>query len=114
VATLKIDQDWRTLRTRDVDQDPYALDSQNDCDGLNQLAYLEDINEQRKENVTIHNDRPKLFALILQYICKESLEVVKQDEHWDPVDQQSDPKGLWQIIEENDKVYTISEVGIVT
>jgi hypothetical protein len=85
------------------DRDLYALGSQNDPDGLNQLAYLEDMKEWRKEKATMHRDRPKLFTLILQYLSKESLEAVKRDENWDMVDQTSDPEALWQIVEEKHK-----------
>jgi hypothetical protein len=96
------------------DCDLYALGSQNDPDGLNQLAYLEDMKEWRKEKVTMRRDRPKLFALMLQYLRKKSLEAVKWDENWDMIDQTSDPEALWQVIEEKHKVYTISEVEIIT
>jgi hypothetical protein len=96
------------------DRDLYAVGAQNDPDGLNQLAYLEDMKEWRKEKVTMRCDRPKLFALMLQYLSKESLEVVKWDENWDMIDQTSDPEVLWQVIEEKHKVYTISEVEIIT
>jgi hypothetical protein len=78
------------------------------------MAYLEDMKEWQKEKVIMHRDRPKLFALLLQYLSEESLEVVKRDENWDVTDQTSDPEALWQIIEENHKVYTISEVEFIT
>jgi hypothetical protein len=96
------------------DRDLYALGSQDDPDGLNQLAYLEDMKEWKKEKVTMHCDQLKLFALMLQYLSEESLEAIKWDEHWDMVDQTSDPEALWQIIEEKHNLYTISEVEIMT
>jgi hypothetical protein len=39
---------------------------------------------------------------------------VNHDENWNLVDQISDPKGLWKILEEKHKVYTISDVGIIS
>jgi hypothetical protein len=53
----------------------YSL--QNDPDGLNKLAYLEDVKEYRKEIKAMEKDRLKLYALILQYLSQESLEKEK-------------------------------------
>jgi hypothetical protein len=56
---------------------------QNDPDGLNKMAYLEDMKEYRKEIKAMEKDRPKLYALILQYLSEESLEEVKLSERMD-------------------------------
>jgi hypothetical protein len=50
----------------------------------------------------------------VQYLSKESLEEVKRNKNWDMIDQTLDPEALWQVIEEKHKLYTISEVEIVT
>jgi hypothetical protein len=84
--------------------DLYALGLQNDADGLNQMAYLEDMKEWRKEKVTMCHDQPNMLTLMLQYLSEESLEVVKRDEHWDAINQTLDPEALWQVIEEKHEV----------
>ncbi len=52
-------------------------DLQNDPNGLNKMAYLEDMKEHRKEIKAMEKDRPKLYALILQFLSEESLKEVK-------------------------------------
>ncbi len=87
---------------------------QNDPDGLNRKAYLEDMKEYRKEIKAMEKDRPKLYALILQYLSKESLEEVKRKEGWDDVEEATDLEGLWVYIEKTHKVNTVSKVPTVT
>jgi hypothetical protein len=89
-------------------------DLQNDPNGLNKLAYLEDMKEYRKEIKAMEKDRPKLYALILQYLSDESLEEVKREDGWDDVEEATDPEGLWTFVEKTHKVNTISKVPTVT
>jgi hypothetical protein len=44
----------------------------NDPLGVNKANYLEDMKEYRKELMRMQNDRPKLYALIYQYLSEES------------------------------------------
>ena len=59
------------------------------------------------------NNRPKLYALLLQYLSDESLDEVKWSDKFEKVDQETDLEGLWQIIEETHKVSTVSKVQSV-
>jgi hypothetical protein len=78
-------------------------DLQNDPNGLNKMAHLEDMEEYRKEIKAMEKDRPKLYALILQYLSEESLEEVKREEGWDDVEEATDPEGLWVYIKKTHK-----------
>jgi len=49
-------------------------DMVNDPLGINVANYREDMKEYRKELMRMRNERPKLCALILQYLSEESLE----------------------------------------
>ncbi len=89
-------------------------DMQNDPDGLNKMAYLEDMKEYRKEIKAMEKDRPKLYALILQYLSEESLEEIKREDGRDDVEEATDPEGLWVYVEKTHKVNTISKVPTVT
>jgi hypothetical protein len=62
----------------------------------------------------MEKDQPKLNALILQYLSEESLEEVKHEDGWDDVKEETDPEGLWTIVEKTHKVNTISKVPTVT
>jgi hypothetical protein len=94
------------------DRNDYNLS--NDPTGLNQTEYLEDIKEYRKEVKAMEKDRPKLYALILQYLSDESLEEVKRSDDWDTIEQETDPAMLWDVIESTHKINTISKVESVT
>jgi hypothetical protein len=89
-------------------------DLQNDPDGLNKMAYLEDMKEYCKEIKAMEKDQPKLYTLILQYLSKESLEEIKREDDWDNVAEATDPEGLWVYVEKTHKVNTISKVPTVT
>jgi hypothetical protein len=89
-------------------------DLQNDPDGLNKIAYLEDMKEYRKEMKVMEKDRLKLYVLILQYLSEESLEKVKQEDGWDDVKEASNPEGLWTYVEKTHKVNMINKVPTVT
>ena len=56
------------------------------------------------------NNRLKLYALLLQYLFDESLDKVKRSDKFEKVHQDTDPEGLWHIIEETHKVNTVSKV----
>ncbi len=70
--------------------------------------------EYRKEVKAMEKDRPKLYALILQYLSDESLEEVKRSDDWDTIEQETDPAMLWDVIESTHKINTISKVESVT
>ena len=108
----KLIKQGRYYKPEEPDRNEY--DMQNDPDGLNKLAYLEDMKEYRKEIKAMEKDRPKLFALILQYLSDESLEEIKRDEVWDDVEEDTDPEGLWILIKKTHKVNMISKVETIT
>ena len=62
----------------------------------------------------MRNDRPKLYALIYQYLSEESQEEIKRSDKFDTIDEATDPLGLWLLVEETHKVNTISKVEAVT
>ena len=62
----------------------------------------------------MRNDRPRLFALILQYLSQESLEEIKRSDKYEKIDNETDPLGLWLLVEETHKVNTISKVEAMT
>jgi len=70
--------------------------------------------EYRKEIMKMRNERPKLYALILQYLGDESLEEIKRSDKFEKIDEETDPLGLWLLVEETHKVNSISKVEAVT
>ena len=52
----------------------------NDPMGVNKSNYLEDMKEYCKELMRMRNDRPKLYALIYQYLSEESQEGIKRSD----------------------------------
>jgi len=99
-----------------VPEEPMSTDYDfvNDPMGMNKAAYLEDMKEYRKELMKMRNERPKLYALILQYLSDESLEEIKRSDKFDKIDEETDPLGLWLLVEETHKVNSISKVEAVT
>ncbi len=61
----------------------------------------------------IKRDKLQLYALILKYLCDESLEAVQRSEGWSEIEENVDPQGLWKLVEEKHKVYSASEIGVV-
>jgi hypothetical protein len=59
------------------------------------------------------NDRPKLCAMIWQHLSQESKEEVKRSQDYDVIKNTRDAQGLWQIIEETHKEFTISRIVAV-
>lgn len=49
----------------------------DDLDGLNKIEYLEDIEAYRREIADYKGDKPKLYALIMQYLSDESRGALK-------------------------------------
>ncbi len=86
----------------------------NDPTGLNQTEYLEDMKEYRKKIKAMEKDRPKLYALILQYLSEESIEEVKRSDDWDTIEQETDPAMFWDVIENTHKINTVTKVASVT
>jgi len=81
-----------------VPEEPLSTDYDfvNDPMGVKKAAYLEDMKEYRKEIMKMRNERPKLYALILQYLSDESLEEIKRSDKFEKIDEETDPLGLWQ------------------
>jgi hypothetical protein len=59
------------------------------------------------------NDRPKLYAMIWQYLSQESKEEVKRSADYEVIKNTRDAQQLWQVIEETHKVFTISRIAAV-
>ena len=99
-----------------VPEEPLSTDYDfiNDPLGVNKAAYLEDMKEYRKEIMKMRNERPKLYALILQYLSDESLEEIKRSDKFEKIDEETDPLNLWLLVEETHKVTSISKVEAVT
>ena len=97
-------------------EEPNNLDYDlvNDPYGVNKTTYLEDMKEYRKEMIKMRNERPKLYALILQYLSEESLEEIKRSDIFEAIDKETDPLRLWLLVEETHKVNSISKVEAVT
>ena len=94
--------------------DSTEYDMVNDPMGINMANYREDMKEYRKELMRMRNERPKLYALILQYLSDESLEEIKRSDKFEAIDEETDPLGLWLLVEETHKVNTISKVEAMT
>jgi hypothetical protein len=62
----------------------------------------------------MEDDRSKLFALIIMYLSKESLDAAKREPNWDKIEEEADPKGLWMLVEKKHKVHSTSKVKEVT
>jgi hypothetical protein len=44
------------------------------------------------------------------YMSEESLDAVKREPHWDKIEDEADPEGLWTLVEKKHKVHSASEV----
>jgi len=86
----------------------------NDPYGIQKATFLEDVKEHRKELLKMHTDRPKLYALMLQYLSEESLDEIKRSDKWEDIEKKTDPLELWLLIEDTHKVNSISKVEEVT
>ena len=86
----------------------------NDLMGIHMANYWGDMKEYRKELMRMRNDRRRLFVLILQYLSQESLEEIKRSDKYEKIDKETDPLGLWLLVEETHKVNTISKVDAMT
>ncbi len=59
------------------------------------------------------NNRPKLYAMIWQYLSQESKEEVKRSQDYEMIKNTRDAQGLWNTIEETHKVLTSSRIAAV-
>jgi len=94
--------------------DTVDYDFANDPYGLDKALFLEAMKDYRKELHKMHSDRPKLYALIMQYLSEESLDEVKRSDKYEDIKKATEPRELWNLIEETHKVNTISKVEAVT
>ena len=86
----------------------------NDPYGLNKALVMEAVKDYRKKLIKMNADRPKLYALIMQYLSKESLDEVKWSNDFEDIKKATDPLELWKLVEESHKVNSISKVEAVT
>jgi hypothetical protein len=56
------------------------FDSTNHPDGLKKATYLEAMKHHQKKLASMEDDRAKLFAMIMMYLSKESLDASKVKE----------------------------------
>jgi hypothetical protein len=92
---------------------PSDYDLVNDPYGLNRATFLEQQKLYMRHWEDMINDRPKLYAMIWQYLSQESKEEVKRNADYEIIKNTRDAQGLWQIIEETHKVFTISRIAAV-
>ena len=97
-------------------EEPNSVDYHfvNDPLGVNKSNYLKDMKEYHKELMGMRNDRPKLYALIYQYLSEKSQEEIKWSDKFEKINEETDPEGLWLLVEATHKVNTISKVEAVT
>lgn len=62
----------------------------------------------------MQNKRPKLYALILQYLSDESLDEIKRSDTFDKIDKETDLLALWLLVEATHEVNSISKIEAVT
>jgi len=68
----------------------------NDIYGINRATFMEDQKESRKETLKMHADRPKLYALIMQYLSEESFDEIKWSDQFEDIEKKTDPLDLWK------------------
>jgi len=64
----------------------------NDTYGINRATFMEDLKESRKELLKMHADRPKLYALIMQYLSEESLDEIKRSDKFEDIEKKTDAR----------------------
>jgi hypothetical protein len=108
-------------------------------DEFDKVAYLEELKLYRKLKNEQKERNPKIYATILKYLSKESLEAVRKandwdkveeevdlerlleiiiDKHrkandWDKVEEEVDPERLWEIIVNKHRVHLTSKVAAI-
>jgi len=75
--------------------DTVDYDFVNDPYGLSKALFMEAMKDYRKEIAKMVADRPKLYALILQYLSEESLDEVKRSDKWEDIKKSTEPRDLW-------------------
>ena len=96
-----------------VEPDVADYNLEGDDSGLRKTLYLEDLKDYRKEKNKLKENSPKLYGLITQYLSIESLDEIKRQVSYEKVDEEADPQGLWQLVEETHKVTSVSKVEAV-
>jgi hypothetical protein len=90
------------------------FDATNDPDGLKKATYLEAMKHHQKKLANMEDDHTKLFAMIMMYLSKESLDAVKKEPTWTKIEDEADAEGLWKLVEQKHKVHTASKVKEIT
>jgi hypothetical protein len=80
------------------------FDAANDPDGLKKATYLEAMKHHQKKLASMGDDCTKLFAMIMVYLSKESLDAVKKEPMWTTVEDEADAEGLWKLVKQKQKV----------
>jgi hypothetical protein len=96
-----------------VPPDPDDYDLINDLYQLNHAMFLEQQKLYMKHQEDMVNQRPKLYAMIWQYLSQESKDEVKRSQEYEQMKETRDVEKLWQTIEETHKVFTISRIAAV-
>jgi hypothetical protein len=90
-----------------------SFDTIVDTDGFNEVVYLEDVIELRKEKSRFRRGIPQIFALPLQYLSDESIEAIQRQQDWNDVEKDNDAYQLSKLIEEIHKNNKISRVASI-
>ncbi len=62
----------------------------------------------------MEDDRGNLFAMIMMYLSNESLDAIKKEPMWTKIEDTVDAEGLWKLLEQKHKVYSVSEIKKIT
>jgi hypothetical protein len=89
------------------------FDFVNDPYQLNRSQYIEECKNYAKHQEEMRNYRPKLYALIMQYLSPESKDEIKRVQNYEAMRQNIDPLMLWEAIEETHKIHSICKVAAV-
>jgi hypothetical protein len=93
--------------------DPDDYDLVTDPYQLNRAMFLEQQKLFMKHQEDMVNQRPKLYAMIWQYLSQESKDEVKRSADYEQMKESRDVEKLWQTIQETHKVFTISRIAVV-
>jgi hypothetical protein len=89
------------------------FDFANDPYQLNRAQYIEEYKNYTKHQEEMKNNRPRLYALLMQYLSPESKDEIKRTPDYPTMKQNRDPLMLWEAIEATHKVHSITKVAAV-
>jgi len=82
-------------------------------DEFKKADYLDAMKTYRKMKLDREEKEPQLYALILKYLSKESLEAVQKHQDWADIEANVDPVRLWRVVEDKHRVHSTSEVAAI-